>query len=442
MESQRPQSLISSIKPGSPAERSGVQAGEYLLAVDDQPLRDIIDLSFAAAESTVTLTLGQTNGAERKVTIQKEIDEELGLVFESAVFDQVRRCANRCMFCFVDQMPEGLRESLYVKDDDFRLSFLYGNFITLTNFTELDFQRVLQLHLSPLYISVHTTDPELRVKMMNHIGAGNILDWLKRLTQAGIEVHTQIVLCPGINDGQALSKTFADLFAMAPLVRSMAIVPVGLTQFREGLHSLRTFLPAEASAVIDQVSAWQRECRKKMGAGFVYLGDEFYLRANRPIPPEEEYDGFPQLENGIGLVRNFLSEWQASSEFLTSDSSRPPIAVLTGVSAASVIDPLLKEMSVSGREQFALPVINRFFGEAITVTGLLTGRDIIDTVKLTKQEGKMLGIILPGLALRKGTKLFLDGLSVQDVERETGCPVRIAYSARELKRLLSDWEAC
>ena len=441
MKSQWPQSLISSIKPGSPAERSGVQPGEYLLAVDDQPLRDIIDLSFAAAESGVILTLGQPNGAERKVTIQKEIDEELGLVFDSAVFDQVRRCANRCMFCFVDQMPAGLRESLYVKDDDYRLSFLYGNFITLTNFSEVDFQRVLQLHLSPLYISVHTTDPALRIKMMNHVGAGNILNWIKRLTQAGIEIHTQIVLCPGVNDAQALAKTFADLLALAPLVRSMAIVPVGLTRFREGLDDLRTFLPEEAAAVIDQVSVWQTECRKKMGAGFVYLGDEFYLRANRPFPPEMEYDGFPQLENGIGLVRNFLSEWQKAPEFLSLASPRPSIAVLTGVSAATVIGPLLKQTSVVGREQFALPVVNRFFGEAITVTGLLTGRDIIDTVKSTNEANRKMGLILPGLALRKGTRLFLDGLSVQDVEQETGCPVRIAYSARELKRLLSDWEA-
>ena len=441
MEIQWPQSRISSVKPGSPAERYGVQAGECLLAIDDQRLQDIIDLSFAAADTTVTLTLGQEDGTVRTLTIEKEIDEELGLVFDSAVFDKVRSCANRCLFCFVDQMPVGLRESLYVKDDDFRLSFLYGNFITLTNFSERDLQRVLQLHLSPLYVSVHTTDPDLRVRMLNHRGAGNILERIKTLTQAGIEVHTQIVLCPGINDGEALAQTFHDLFALAPMVRSMAIVPVGLTKFRDGLHSLRGFSPEEAQRVIDQVATWQIECRKKTGTGFVYLGDEFYLKAGRPIPPEEAYDGFPQLENGIGLVRNFLVEWNNSPEFLPAAPSRPEIAVVAGVSAATVIGPLLEVLNREGqRQQFVLPVVNRFFGEAITVTGLLTGRDIIDTVKLAK-ENRPFSLILPGLALRNGTQLFLDGLSVQDVERETGCPVRIAYSARELKRLLYEWEA-
>lgn len=436
---QRPLTYIASVKPGSPADRAGVQAGEYLLAIDDQHLQDIIDLSFAAAEPVVTLTLGQADGAKRQVTVEKEIDEELGLVFDSAVFDKIRSCANQCLFCFVDQMAPGLRESLYVKDDDFRLSFLYGNFITLTNFTEHDLRRVVSMNLSPLYVSVHTTDPALRVKMLNHAGAGNILERLKTLTKAGIAVHTQIVLCPGFNDGEELARTFADLSAMAPQVLSMAIVPVGLTKFRDGLHPLRTFTPAEAAAIIDQVSAWQAACRKKLGQGFVYLGDEFYLRAGRPIPPADDYDGFPQLENGIGLVRSFLLDWQAAPEVSACPASRPPIAVLTGVSAATVLSPLVEAACQPGREQAVWPVVNRFFGEQITVTGLLTGRDIIDTVKLRKQNGKM-GLILPGLALRNGTQLFLDGLSVQDVERETGCPVRIAYSARELKRLLTEWE--
>ncbi len=436
---ERPLTYIASVKPGSPADRAGVRAGEYLLAIDDQHLQDIIDLSFAAAEPVVVLTLGQEDGAERQVTVEKEIDEELGLVFDSAVFDKIRSCANRCLFCFVDQMAPGLRESLYVKDDDYRLSFLYGNFITLTNFTDYDLQRVVGMNLSPLYVSVHTTNPALRVKMLNHAGAGNIVDRLKTLTQAGIAIHTQIVLCPGLNDGEELAKTYADLLALAPQVLSMAIVPVGLTKFRDGLHPLRTFTPQEAAAIIDQVFAWQEACRKKLGKGFVYLGDEFYLRAGRPIPPEAEYDGFPQLENGIGLVRSFLMDWQAAPAGGERNGDRPPIAVLAGVSAATVLSPLVEAAARPGREQVVWPVTNRFFGELITVTGLLTGRDIIDTVKLHKENGEM-GLILPGLALRNGTQLFLDGLSVEDVERETGCPVRVAYSARELKRLLSEWE--
>ena len=285
---------ISGVRKHSLAENAGIKPGEKLLSVCGAQVKDIIELSFYASDYEVELEIENAAGEKRLVTIAKHPDEDLGIEFESAVFDKVSTCYNNCIFCFVDQMIPGMRPGLYVRDDDYRLSFLYGNFITLTNMKEEDFNRIITTHMSPLYISVHATTPEVRCKMMNNRFAGELMDKLQRLLDAGIQVHTQIVCCPTYNDGEVLAKSFEDLYALHPGVMTMAIVPVGLTKNREHLHPLRTFTKEEAAAIVDMVTPWQERCRKETGKSFVYLGDEFYLLAEKELPPEAWYDGFPQ----------------------------------------------------------------------------------------------------------------------------------------------------
>ncbi len=429
--------IITGTVPNSIAQEVGLTCGDKLLAVNDQPISDLIDLSFALAEENVTLLIEKADGEQELIEIEKEYDEDLGIEFESAVFDGITCCANNCVFCFVDQMPPGMRESLYVKDDDYRLSFLYGNFVTLTNINHEDLARINRLHLSPLYISVHTTDGALREKMLNNPQAGNILNQLNILAENGIEMHTQVVLCPGWNDGEALEKTFHDLYALYPQVLSMAIVPVGLTKYRSQCPSLYGFSPEEAARVIQTVQGWQELCRRETGQTFVYLADEFYVAADLPIPEYDFYDGFPQLENGIGIVRDFLTEWEETQFSPDNIATEEWLDVVCGVSAAKVLEPLLNAILVPGRHIRLVPVENQFFGLGVTVTGLLTGKDICDVLR--NLAGQRTGIILPGVALRKGENVFLDNVTADEIGDELGVPVKIAYSAKDLKQLLYNW---
>ncbi len=429
--------IVSKVMPGSIADEIGLKEGDRLLAVDGQNIRDIIDLSFALADDFVELLIEKKNGEQEVFEIEKEYDEDLGIEFESAVFDGVRRCANKCIFCFVDQMAPGMRESLYVKDDDYRLSFLYGNFVTLTNLGPNDIKRINQLHLSPLYISIHTTNGALREKMLNNKFAGKIMDQLNTLIANGVEMHTQIVLCPNINDGDELEKTINDLYALHPNVLSMAIVPVGLSRFREDCYELEVFTPDKAIAVIEKVNKWQEKCRKDSGTSFVYLSDEFYLAANRPIPAYEMYDGFPQLENGIGLVRNFLAEWQEESIITQGYSEPHHLDVVCGVSAHKILGPLLEDIKIPNLTIRVLSVENIFFGTDITVSGLLTGQDIIST--LNQAGGVRTGVIIPGASLKKGESIFLDNMTCDQLENRLEAPVRAAYGAKDLRELLQAW---
>lgn len=429
--------IISKIMPNSIADEIGLEQGDRLLAVDGQDIRDIIDLSFALADDYVEILIEKKNGEQETIEIDKEYDEDLGIEFESAVFDGVRRCANNCIFCFVDQMAPGMRESLYVKDDDYRLSFLYGNFVTLTNLGPKDIKRISQLHLSPLYISVHTTNGALREKMLNNKSADKIMNQLNTLISSGVEMHTQIVLCPNINDGDELEKTISDLYALHPNVLSMAIVPVGLSRFRDNCFELDVFTPEKAFAVVEKVNKWQEKCRKESGTSFVYLSDEFYLAANQPIPAYEMYDGFPQLENGIGLVRNFLAEWQ-EEPILTKGYSEPHyLDVVCGISAQKILGPLLKDINIPNLTVRVLPVENIYFGTNITVSGLLTGQDIIST--LSETDGERTGVIIPGVSLKKGESIFLDNMTCDQLERRISAPIRAAYSAKDLRELLQAW---
>ena len=426
--------VISAVQPNSKAARAGLAAGDRLVRVNGRTVRDLIDLSFALAEERVELEVVKPSGETVQLRIRKKLDESMGFEFESAVFDRVRTCANKCLFCFVDQMPAGLRDTLYVKDDDYRLSFLYGNFVTLTNLTQDDFERIRRFHLSPLYVSVHTTDSELRQRMLGIPRAGEIMRQLQQFVEAGIEFHTQVVLCPGYNDGEYLTRTIRELAGLGPDVLSLAIVPVGLTRFRQDCHPLRTFTSAEAGAIVDEITGWQTTFRAKSGCSFVYLSDEFYLRAGREVPAEEIYDGYPQLENGIGLVRNFLSEWEeaggcAPLSDAVAEAEKPSL-VVSGTAFAPILADLLKSLPTVCVQA----VVNEFFGSAVNVSGLLTGRDIAAHVRSLGIG--LQRIILPSTMLRKNERIFLDGMTVEELQQELEAPVSIVSGAAGLHECL------
>lgn len=429
--------VVAQVQRGSIAEELELVSGDIILKVNGEVVQDLIDLSFALADETVTLDVAKKSGEIITFEVEKDFDESLGIEFESAVFDQVRSCANHCIFCFVDQMPSGLRESLYVKDDDYRLSFLYGNFITLSNLGPKDLERIRRLHLSPLYVSIHTTNGALRAQMLNNKKATDIMEQLQELIACGVDFHGQIVLCPTFNDGEQLKKTFEDIYRLIPAALSLAIVPVGLTKHRGHCFDLKGFTPMDCTEIIDQVTVWQRRCRSEQGKTFVYLADEFYVAAGRSLPPAEEYDGFPQLENGIGLVRCFIDEWQECTVSSAGYNESTHLDVVCGVSAAKIIAPLVAKLVVKNLHVRVVPVENNFFGTHITVTGLLTGQDIIN--QLQKLDGPRDGIILPGIALRKGENVFLDNTTPTEVGQKLAVKVQTADFAKDLVSLLLNW---
>ncbi len=432
---------IIKVNKGSLAEELGLQAGDMLVAVNDQELTDIIDLSFAFASEEIELLIEHADGQQELIEFEKDYDEELGAEFESAVFNGIRHCGNKCCFCFVDQIAPGMRSSLSVKDDDYRMSFLYGNFITMTNMGTKDFERIRRLHLSPLYLSIHTIDPKLRAEMMNCKRAGEILNQLDILDSMDIKYHTQIVLCPNINDGVELEKTIDGIGSRIPNALSIAIVPVGLTKYREHCFPLTMFKPNEALAVIKQTEKWQNYFRKKIKNSFVYLSDEFYLAADYPFPESRYYDGFPQLDNGIGLSRNFIDEWQ--SQLKTDDKKMHSyenelhLTVICGQSAGKVLQPLLDNINIKNLYIHLLPVENDFFGHSVTVTGLLTGQDILKA--LNSQNDLCDGVILPSSTLRTGEDVFLDDYSLQYIKDNYKKEIKTAAGAEMLYKLLTSW---
>ena len=429
------------IQPESLAEELGLAVGNKVLEVNGQKLRDIIDLSFSFADEEIDLLIEHEDGEQEMISFDKEYDEELGAEFESAVFDGIRKCANNCCFCFVNMTAPNMRESLSVKDDDYRMSFLYGNFITMTNMVEADFRRIGQFHLSPLFVSVQTMNPALRAEMLRCGKAADIAGQLDRLEAAGADYHTQVVLCPGLNDGEELERTVRELAGRRPHVLSVAIVPVGITKYRRDPFPLRRFDRQGALEVIEQVGIWQERFRRETGTTFIYLGDEFYFLAGREIPPVEEYDGFPQLDNGIGLTRNFLCDWEKESLGKGRVRQQPVrLDVISGTSVA----PVLEELAGRAMEQQenlcirVIPVPNRYFGETVNVSGLLTGRDIL--LALREKEGERDGILIPESALRAGEDVFLDDYSLEDL-REAFPETRIepVKSGSDYYRALHDW---
>ncbi|ADL12570.1 DUF512 domain-containing protein [Acetohalobium arabaticum] len=410
---EEPYVEITDIRPDSIADELDIESGDKLLRINDQQIRDYIDYRFLSTDLYLELLIRKKNGEEWLYEIEKDYDEDLGLEFSSIIYDGLKKCNNNCIFCFVDQSPAGLRETLNLKDDDYRFSFLQGSYITLTNLAEEEINRIKRLHLSPLYVSVHTTDPELRVRMMHNKKAGDILPKLRELVEAGIEFHTQIVLCPEINDGQELDRTIENLIELTPAVRSLAIVPVGLTEYRSGLYSLRSFTAQEAEEVIEQVAKWQEKLAQR-GENFIYLADEFYLLADRELPAVEDYNGFVQLENGVGMIRLFWQQFEEAADQLPASlNEEADFTLITGELGAEALRPVIDRLNEIEKLSLNLLIVeNKFFGSQVTVTGLLAGEDIIKAIEEAEVADK---IVLPAVLLNDDD-LFIDDLKLSDLE--------------------------
>jgi len=439
MAREGPGGVIAAVEAGSLAEELDLRPGDRLVAINDQPLRDIIDVQFYAAEEELRLLIEHD---DRALVLEAErgYGQDLGLTFANPTFDvDIRRCTNNCDFCFVKQNAPGLRRSLYVKDDDYRYSFLFGNFVTLTNLTDKDWARLAEQRLSPLYVSVQATDPELRRRFLGRRTAPDILAQLRRLAESGIEVHTQVVLVPGLNDSRWLEQTLADLTTLyRQPVASVGIVPVGLTRYHRG--QCRTYTRRESQAILDQLEAWRTASRQSLGCTFIHPSDEWYLVAGRPLPPADEYDGFPQLENGVGLVRCLLDEWGELKEDL------PPrlrsATLVCGRLIAPVLESLVGELAArSGAEVRLVPVVNRFWGPMTTVSGLLVGQDVVAAL-----QGRPLGevVLLPRAMFtgRYGAgsappDMTLDDMLLDDIARQLGRPVEMAGTMAEALAALS-----
>ncbi len=429
---------IKSVKKWSVAFLKGIKAGDRLVSVNGNEINDFLDYDFYVADGEKLCFEFERDGKNRKVTFNNKSD--FGLEFESYLMDKQKRCRNKCIFCFIDQNPEGMRESIYFKDDDSRLSFLFGNYITLTNLTDADIDRIIKMHISPVNISVHTMNPDLRVKMMNNKNAGKCLDYIYRLAEAGIEINTQLVLCPGINDGEELRYSITELGKLYPSVKSIAAVPVGITRHREGLFDMPSYTKETASEVIDIINTHGEAFLESHGTRLVYAADEFYLKAEREIPESDYYESYPQIENGVGMWRDFICEAEAEFEVIgkPADISKT-VSLATGTAAY----PLIKYLADRITELYpkvkinVYEIKNDFFGHSVTVAGLVTGGDLINQLK-----GRELGesLLIPDVMLRSEGDLFLDSISLEKAEKELGIkikPVFTSSSAQLIKDILN-----
>lgn len=415
---------IQDVQPASIAAELGIEKGDKLLSINGAAVQDILEYKYLTTDEYLELEIEKADGECWIYELEKEYDEDIGIVFEG-IIDAPKSCHNQCIFCFIDQLPKGMRETLYFKDDDTRLSFLQGNFVTLTNLKEREIDKIIRYRISPIQVSVHTTDPELRVRMLNNKNAGRITDYLKKLKAGGIEVKAQIVLCPGVNDGEQLDKTIRDLAGFYPELSCVAVVPVGLTKYRDNLYPLKGVDRQEAAAVINQVEEMQKLYLKQYETRFVFVSDEFYILAGMELPGYDSYEDFSQLENGVGLIALLREEIANSLKGLAGTREKQSIlSIVTGEYAA----PFLKEEAdkimekIPGLQITVYPVTNNFFGSDVKVSGLLTGSDIISQIK-----GKPIGsgILIPDNMLRNGERIFLDDVTVDDLEREMGAPVVI-----------------
>lgn len=409
--------VISEVFPGSIAEELELMPGDVLLSVNAQPVEDVFDYRYLMNDEFVVLEIEKPDGEIWELEVEKEYEEDLGVSFENGLMDEYRSCRNKCMFCFIDQMPPGMRETLYFKDDDSRLSFLQGNYVTLTNMSDKDVERIIRFHLSPINISFQTMNPGLRCEMLHNRFAGEALLKVDKLYEAGIAMNGQIVLCPGVNDGKELEYSLEKLAKYAPVLQSVSVVPVGLTKFREGLYPLRTFTGEEAEQVLDCICRWQDVMMKRHGIHFVHASDEWYLLAGRKLPEEEQYDGYLQLENGVGMLRLLLDEVDEALESLDPDDRKEQRTIATGRLAAPYIQKCVEKIQrkFPGVQVEVIPVENRFFGETITVSGLLTGQDLREQL-----SGRIRGdaLLLPCNMLRSGEDVFLDDVTTEHLERE------------------------
>lgn len=415
---------ISSVDKASPADKAGIKAGETLISINGHNIADVLDYRFYMLERHLTVIVSGDGDTPRTVKIKKGEYDEPGLNFDTYLMDKQHCCKNKCIFCFIDQMPPGMRESLYFKDDDSRLGFLFGNYITLTNLSREDIDRIVKMHLSPVNVSVHTTEPELRVKMMANPNAASSLDYLKVLAEGRIALHTQLVLCPGINDGEHLRRSLNDLSKLSPAVESIAAVPVGLTKYREGLFPLKPYTPKEAGEVIDIIEEFSEKELKKQGTRLAYPADEFFIKAGRDFPDYDYYGEFTQLENGVGLCAMLIHEFNEALEDEENVPCQRTVTIATGVAAYELIKKLAKsaEEKFSGLSVQVICVKNEFFGENVTVTGLLTGKDLIKNLSSGVRGEE---ILICEAMLRHEQDRFLDDITPEDLEKESGKPIKI-----------------
>jgi len=401
---------IARVLPGSLGLKIGLEPGDRIVSVNNSEIHDVIDFKYFSSDERIALVARKASGRLLRSVVTKMPDDDLGLEF---VPFRIKKCRNNCLFCFVDQMPKGCRQSLSIKDDDFRASFLHGNYITLGNLTEQDWERIFNQRLSPLYISVHATDTALRASLLRNRRAPDIMTALRRLAAGGIKMHTQIVLCPGINDGAHLVKTIEDLSGLYPAVSSIAAVPVGLTSHRKKLYPLKPYTPRQARGVLEIITRLEKKYKKQFGTRLVFASDEFYIKAKEPIPPVSFYEDFPQIENGVGMTAEFIRD--AARTRLPVKIHPVMATAVTGVSFSRKLRDLLKRFDdVNGAGVKLVTVKNRFFGPLVTVAGLLTGRDVLHALK-----GRKLGsmLMIPSDALKEDEGLFLDGMSLDQVER-------------------------
>lgn len=431
--------VIHSVDGGSPAARAGIRPGDTLLLINGHMIHDVLDYRYHSYDSRLELVLRSREGKTRKLRLRKREGADLGLEFDTYLMDKARSCANHCLFCFVDQLPPGMRETLYFKDDDARLSFLMGNYITLTNLSDREAQRIIDLHISPINVSVHSTDPELRSLLLGFRNGGRGLELMRRFAENGITMNCQIVLCPGLNDGAELERSMTDLAAMHPGVGSVSIVPVGLTKYREGLYPLRPFDRESAGAVLRLVTEFGDLCLEKYGTRIFFCADELYLKAHEPLPAEEYYEDYPQLENGVGLLRLLDAEFTAALAGAPADAALRPCSIATGMAAAPFLNGLI-DRAAERCHTIDCPVYaieNDFFGHTIDVAGLVTGGDLIAQLR-----GRPLGerLLLPSVMLRHGENVFLDDVTPEQVSQVLGVPVQpVSREGEALVRAI--WES-
>ena len=420
--------IVKSVEPGSIADELGIEPGDKLLSINDNIIEDVFDYHYLVNDEEMVVLIEKPDGEEWEMEIEKDYEEDLGIEFEQGLMDEYRSCRNKCMFCFIDQMPKGMRETLYFKDDDSRLSFLQGNYITLTNMSDHDIDRIIKYHLEPINISFHTTNPELRCRMLHNRFAGEALKKVQKLYEAGITMNGQIVLCKGINDGQKLERSIRDMSEYLPCLQSVSVVPVGLTKFREGLYPLEPFEKEDAKKVLATIHHWQDKLYEKWGLHFIHAGDEWYALAGEELPEEERYDGYLQLENGVGMLRLLENEFNDIYGELKGDHKVRRVSVATGYLAWPYLQKLADKLEQKFPETsiYLYPIRNDFFGEMITVSGLITGQDLIHQL-----QDKPLGdrLLLPCNMFRSGEEVFLDDVTLSQVKDALQVDVDIVKSS-------------
>ena len=433
--------VVKEVYPDSIAEEMEIEVGDLLLRINNDEIEDVFDYRYLIKNEYIEVLIRKQDGEEWLLEIEKDYDDDLGIEFENSMMSDYRSCSNQCIFCFIDQMPPGMRETLYFKDDDSRLSFLQGNYITLTNMQQKDVDRIIRMHLAPINISVQTTNPELRCKMLHNRFAGDKLKFLDNLYEGHIEMNGQIVLCKKVNDGSELKRSINDLSKYLPFMRSVSVVPAGITKYRQGLYPLELFNKQEAGAVIDMIESRQNEFYEKYGLHFIHASDEWYINAERDFPEEERYDGYIQLENGVGMMRLFLDEFNEALERVKKDIKykklKKNVTRTLTLATGKLTYPTIKSFASQIMEVFPKIKINvycirnDFFGETITVSGLITGQDLIKQLKERKDNGEHLGDVLqiPSNMLRIGEQVFLDDLTVSDVEKALEMKVVAVESA-------------